>query len=645
MSRLSILFTFISTMLFSSFAYGQNSGWDKLDKQLAEASNDSTRVLAYYKTASEIYRNNPQEAQEIVSKGINMASEKKFSALEIDLLNLQGVIYLKLNKFDESVKTHFNVLKKREERNDKKGVMLSYLNIGNVFNKSYDPDQALKYYQRALDLSKEIHDTRNRANISTNIGNIYAQNALNGENKKDVDHAINYLVKTVEFCKANAPEVDLFNTYILLSYLYLKADKLEWSTYYTDLAIDITTTKKDPVGESYARINRANIYVKEKRFDLAAKEVALIKSVIAKSGFTNLTEDLQGDFDKIAKAIKAQDAHLILSDQDSSDRKFHEDAEVLRVRIREELREKYESDKKELENKNLLLKNANVEREAHWIKLIGSLTFFVLLIFLVMVLLLVKKNRLLREEKRKVDQQAAEIRHQHGELIQADRFRSSIFSVVSHDLRSPMATFQTLLAVSKIVDLPANEIKEMLLSIGYQVEVAAKMLDDLLIWSSQQMSDEKLDIQTVYPLQVVEECQQLFADRIHLKKLIVLIDLPSELTIQTDLKRFEFIVRNIFSNAIKFSLSGKSVLIGQQESSEGIIISIRDEGLGMDETTIRSLQDKGFQKSFEGTFHEKGTGIGLLLCHEFAKRINCTISIESTIGFGSTFSIHIPKNK
>lgn len=311
----------------------------------------------------------------------------------------------------------------------------------------------------------------------------------------------------------------------------------------------------------------------------------------------------------------------------------------------EELREKYESEKKDLENKNLLLKNAHVEREAHWIKLIGLLTFFVLLIFLVMVLLLVKNNRLLRDEKRKVDQQAAEIRHQHGELVQADRFRSSLFSVVSHDLRSPMATFQTLLAVSKIVDLPTNEIKGVLLSIGYQVEVAAKMLDDLLIWSSQQMADEKLDIQTVYPMQVVEECQQLFADRIHLKKLNVLIDIPSELTIQTDLKRFEFIVRNIFSNAIKFSLSGKSVVIGQRESSEGIIISIRDEGLGMDETTIRSLQDKGFQKSFEGTFHEKGTGIGLLLCHEFAKRINCTISIESTIGFGSTFYIQIQKNE
>ncbi|MGE8424995.1 MAG: sensor histidine kinase, partial [Sphingobacterium siyangense] len=111
----------------------------------------------------------------------------------------------------------------------------------------------------------------------------------------------------------------------------------------------------------------------------------------------------------------------------------------------------------------------------------------------------------------------------------------------------------------------------------------------------------------------------------------------------TDLKRFEFIIRNIFNNAIKFSLSGKSVVFDQQEDTQSIIISIKDQGLGMDTNTIRSLQDKGLQKSFEGTFQEKGTGIGLLLCHEFAERIGCTITIESTLGFGSTFHIHIPK--
>ena len=644
MGRLSILFIVTLTVLFIFPAHGQNSGWDKLDKQLAGASSDSTRILAYYKVASEIYRSNPAEAQEIVSRGLGLATDKRFEALQIDLLNLQGVIYLKLNNFDESVKTHFKVLKKREERNDKKGMMLSFLNIGNVFNKSYDPEQALKYYQRALDLAKELRDTRNRANISTNIGNIYAQNALNGEKKQDVAHAIDYLVKTVEFCKVNAPEVDLFNTYILLSYLYLKADKLEWSTYYTDLAIDITTKKKDPVGESYARINRANIYVKEKRFDLAAKEVILIKSIIAKSGFTNLTEDLQGDFDKIAKAIKAQDANLILSDQDSLDRKFHEDAATLRVRIREELREKYESEKKELENKNLLLKNVNAEREAHWIKLMWILTFFVLLLFLVMTLLLIRKNRLLREEKSKGDHQAAEIKQQHEELLQADRFRSSIFSVVSHDLRSPLSTFQALLAVSKIVNLPTDEIKSMLINIGNQVTTASKMLDSLLVWSSQQMANEKLEIQEISPYQIVRECEALFIDRINLKNLSIDVRFSPQLTIQSDLKRFEFIIRNIFNNAIKFSFSGKAITFNQRDTDTEILISITDQGVGMDERKITALKNMQRQQhSLEGTFDEKGAGIGLMLCHEFANRMGYSITIESSEGFGSTFIVHIPK--
>ncbi len=284
-----------------------------------------------------------------------------------------------------------------------------------------------------------------------------------------------------------------------------------------------------------------------------------------------------------------------------------------------------------------------VEREAHWIKLIWLATFFVLLAFLAMILLLIKKNKLLRQEKLKVDQQATEIKSQHAELVQADRFRSSIFSVVSHDLRSPLSTFQALLSVSKVVDLPADEIKNMLVSIGNQVTTASKMLDSLLVWSSQQMANEKLDSQEIFPYQVLKECEDLFIDRITLKRLTIEMNIPTTLKIQSDLKRFEFILRNIFNNAIKFSLTGKSIIIDQQETADEVVISITDQGVGMDGKTMSALRSQGFQHSVEGTFEEKGAGIGLMLCHEFAARIGCTISIESNVGFGSTFSIHIPK--
>ncbi len=87
MHRLTILL-FFTILFFTHHAYSQNSGWEKVDKQLSEASNDSTRILAYYKVASKIYRSNPTEAQEIVSRGLSLATDKRFATLQIDLLNL-----------------------------------------------------------------------------------------------------------------------------------------------------------------------------------------------------------------------------------------------------------------------------------------------------------------------------------------------------------------------------------------------------------------------------------------------------------------------------------------------------------------------------------------------------------------------------
>ncbi len=260
-----------------------------------------------------------------------------------------------------------------------------------------------------------------------------------------------------------------------------------------------------------------------------------------------------------------------------------------------------------------------------------------------MIILLIKKNRLLHQEKLKVDEQATEIKQQHAELVQADRFRASIFSVVSHDLRSPLSSFQALLSVSKIVDLPAHEIKSMLITIGNQLTAVSKMLDSLLVWSSQQMANEKLDIQEIFPYQIIKDCENLFMDRINLKKLYINIKISPNLSIHSDLKRFEFIIRNIFNNAIKFSFSGKAIIFEQHETDSKILISITDQGVGMDETKIRALKGMQQQHSLDGTLEEKGNGIGLMLCHEFANRIKCSITIESRIGFGSTFTIHIPR--
>lgn len=633
------------------FCYGQQRGWDKLKSELAGAANDSTKVLAHYKVASEIYKSTPDEAKEIAAKGYELAKEKKNISLQIDLLNLLGVIDLKLNNFDKSVETHFKVLRLREERGDRKGVMLSFLNIGNVFNKSYDPKQALVYYEKALAIAEEIKDARNQGNIAANIGNIYAQAAFDSEKRADIERAITYLVKTVNFCKAKAPDVDLYNSYILLSYLYLNNQDLDRSQHYTDLAIVLTEKGNNPVGVCYARINRANIFVQRGQFELAQKEVDKIKKVIRESKLDYLLDEFTGDFEKIAKAIKENDTSVQLTDKDSADRQYYTEGEALRVKIREELREKYDTEKKELENKNLLLENAAMESESNLFKVLLGGSLAVVATFLIMLLLLQRKNAMLRREKRNVElardeikEQAEKIQLQHQELVQADRFRSRIFSVVSHDLRAPIANFQVLLSVAKLIDLPADDIKNTLIIIGQEVETASKMLDELLVWSSQQMTSETLAIEELTVYDTIEECKSLFADRLKIKELQILNAVSPSVTIAGDRKRFEFIVRNIIGNAIKFSFLGKTITITQLENEQEVILAIQDEGAGMDAEKLKRLQARDMQESLMGTLQEKGAGIGLMLCHEFANRMGWHIRMESSLGLGSVFYICIPKS-
>ncbi|KGE16169.1 histidine kinase [Sphingobacterium deserti] len=640
--------TFILCYLFTS---AQQTGWNRLNSELATLNDDSLKVMAHYKVSTELYKSSPQEAKEIAEKGYQLAVANKMGEIQLSFLNVIGVIESKLYNFDESINTHFKVLRAREKNGDRKGAMLSLLNIGNVFNVSRDAKQALVYYEQAMVIAREIADIRNEANIAINIGNIRAQGALKGSKKADVVDAINYLLKTIDFSKRKAPEVDLYNCYTLLGYLYLKNEDVLKSEYYTDLAIDIAEAGNFTYGICYSRINRANIFVRRGQFELAEKEVEIIRQNIEKSGLHDLFDEFNSDFQKIAKAIKEDDKDIVLTDVDSATVADAEEMELLRLKVREELREKYETEKKELENKNLLLENAAIERESLLFKLLLSAALTILLTFVIMLILLQRKNVQLRNEKQNVErardeikEQAERIHEQHKELFQADRFRSRIFSVVSHDLRAPIANFQVLLSVSKLIDLPADDIKRTLIAIGHEVETASKMLDELLVWSSQQMGNESLEITSLAVFELVEVCKSLFSDRLNLKELDLKNCVDPNVVIQGDLKRFEFILRNIISNAIKFSYLGKTITVFHEERPEEVVVAIADEGAGMDNEKLAKLQDRDMQESYLGTFQEKGAGIGLMLCHEFANRMGWHIRMESKIGLGSTFYICIPKH-
>ncbi|EEI93077.1 ATPase/histidine kinase/DNA gyrase B/HSP90 domain protein [Sphingobacterium spiritivorum ATCC 33300] len=627
----------------------QQTAADSLLAKIDKEPSDSLKAVYYYKLASTTYLQDANRAQEWANKGMQLTKERKLKDLDLDFLNLSGVIYLKLNEYDKSIETHFKVLKLREAKGDKKGMVRAFMNIGNVFNKSGDTKQALRYYQESLTLAEQIRDNQSIGNLYNNISNIYSQDALDNGKPDAIKQAVQYLLKTIQFAKKNVPDQDLSNTYILLSYVYLKDDKLELSKKYTDLAVALTDKTKDKLAGSYARINRANILVKQGLFEEATQEVARIKKLIRESGLDYLNDEFSTDFEKIAKAVKEKDTSVLLTDKDSLLRVSEEEAGLQRLKVREELREKYESEKKDLENKNLLLENRSIEQEANRIKILWVATGAIVLILAMLFVLIRKKNHLLNEERERlleaneeIRQQTEMIKEQHRSLMEAERFRSRIFSVVSHDLRAPISTFQSLLSFSKIAEIPPEDIRSSLLKIGLEVNIASTMLDELLVWSAGQMSSEELRLVPIEVREIVQSSQLLFQERITMKSLALINDVSDTLVVQGDRKRFEFIIRNLISNAIKFSFTGRPITIGAEQSDTELQIYVKDEGVGMSEEQLLSLKSISTKKSHPGTWEEKGTGLGLLLCDDFAARMGWSISVSSQEGFGSIFYIHIP---
>lgn len=262
------------------------------------------------------------------------------------------------------------------------------------------------------------------------------------------------------------------------------------------------------------------------------------------------------------------------------------------------------------------------------------------------------KNKLtnfeLKETLNIVNQQKEEILSQNTQLEQLNSLKDRVFSIIAHDLKSPINNLQGLLILFEDdYGLTQDEIQQLIHRVSESVSGISELLNNLLYWARSQMQGsltlvpKSLEVKTY-----IQEVIQLFIEMTRLKNIQTIIQLEKEsLTVCVDPEILRFILRNLLNNAYKFSNENGQVTIkAVQEVKNSVKISIKDEGMGVDETTKNELF-KGFVKSKDGTHSEKGTGLGLMLCQEFIELSDGSIGIESELGKGSTFWFTLPTSE
>ncbi|WP_431209223.1 sensor histidine kinase [Puia sp. P3] len=220
-------------------------------------------------------------------------------------------------------------------------------------------------------------------------------------------------------------------------------------------------------------------------------------------------------------------------------------------------------------------------------------------------------------------------------------FKNRLFSIIAHDLKSPIYALRNLFRNMQQYDLPAEEIKGMVPEVVNELTYTTSLMENLLTWARSQMQTDAVKPQMIDVFGLMEDVSRLLRLQADAKKITMKLEAGDEIIAFADKDMVHLILRNLLSNAIKYTPDEGSIDIGARISGSWIHLHVKDTGMGIPPDALEKIQLSNFYTT-KGTAGESGTGLGLMLCKEFINRNHGTLQIDSTPGKGSTFTVTLP---
>lgn len=290
------------------------------------------------------------------------------------------------------------------------------------------------------------------------------------------------------------------------------------------------------------------------------------------------------------------------------------------------------------------------QKELQWLKKVNDANLLVIRqqritsAAMIFILVLVSIGTLIlwvtsRQRKRWNDR----LSRSNQELERMNRVKNKLFSVISHDLRTPVVNLQGVLSVFKAGDITPSELPAILTTLSHQVEASGEALENLLHWAKAELTDSRTNPGSVCVQSLVNRIASQLEENLLRKRIALTNAVRQEIAAWADPTQLEIILRNLISNAIKFTHAGGVVCVeGIRESGGTVAIQVRDNGVGIKTDDIKKLFASNGRLSTPGTQMEKGTGIGLVIVQEMVLRNSGSISVESEPGTGTTFTLKLP---
>ncbi|MBN1951533.1 MAG: hybrid sensor histidine kinase/response regulator [Bacteroidales bacterium] len=236
------------------------------------------------------------------------------------------------------------------------------------------------------------------------------------------------------------------------------------------------------------------------------------------------------------------------------------------------------------------------------------------------------------------------LRQRERELSDLNATKDTLLSVISHDLKTPFFNIMGLgeILLSQYESLSDEDVKEFITNIVDSSRVSHSLLDNLLNWTRIQTGKIKHSPEIIDLKELVEDILRFVRQQAINKEVECTEELHDETQVYADSNMVQTILRNLVTNAIKYTPRGGKIVLKVAGDREKVNIEVSDTGVGLSEERRKSLFTSGTISSTPGTDNEPGTGFGLILTHEFVNLNKGTIEVESELGKGTTFRVSLP---
>lgn len=607
----------------------QSAPIDLLRKNLAATASDSTKIHLWYELANKLIYTQPDSSIIYASKIDSLSNQISYKKGNVLALNSLGNAYWAKGSLKDGLSYFIQSKEAALEINDANLIAKNIGSMGLIYRAAGNHKAALSYYRQALPLFITLQNEERIAVTYNNMGKCFLEMA-------EYDSATHYFNLSYPLARTHRPGMISILTFNHSDVFFRKKD-YEQAEKYLKTSLQTSHSFKD-----------ARMIIRSKQMlseiKLAQDSIMYAKSLaleaVLKAETTTVKELMYHCYETLshvyARTYNYDSAYHFLN-------LFNLYKDSI---LNEDIQEKisfldFEQQQKEI---MMLTKEKKIEQEMR-IKQRASIYILSVLLIVIAVLAIIlykskhqktTDNKILQLKNDEINRQKEEMAAQADKLQNLNQLKNKLFSIISHDLKSPLNSLSGSLELVQRGLIDSNEFKIFLPELIKNVSYTNTLLDNLLHWAKNQLEGPEINPENINLKKIAGLKIELLRHQAEHKKVKLNNEINEDAIVIADEIMIQIVLQNLLSNAIKFCRSGDEIFLRLDYQNEYVITCIQDTGTGIDKENLEKIfSETSF--STRGTANEKGTGLGLMLCKDFVEKNGGKIWVESNLGGGSTF--------